>query len=302
MLLAGRSIAEVARTFACTRPTIYMLQRRLRQTGTTSDRPRSVRPKVTTPREDRMIRLAPLRNRFLPATVTATTIPRRPVSPRTVRRRLRQVGLRARRPHVGIILTRRHRQERLRWARAHFNWRRVRWNTVIFSDESRFRLMNAYGRIRVHRRRGERYADACVNQVDGHNRSSVMVINDNLTVQRYRDRVLAREVVPFINQNGPGLTLQQDNARPHTARIVQVYLRRQHVNVLPWPDKSPGFSPIEHIWDELCRKVRDVHTLDDLRNVLIEEWNNLPADTVQRYVNSIRRRLTPKEVIFHFEV
>ena len=66
MLLAGRSIAEVARTFACTRPTIYMLQRRLRQTGTTSDRPRSGRPKVTTTREDRMIRLAHLRNRFLP--------------------------------------------------------------------------------------------------------------------------------------------------------------------------------------------------------------------------------------------
>ena len=263
MLLAGRSIAEVARIFACTRPTIYMLQRRLCQTGTTSDRPRSGRPKVTTPREDRRIRLAHLRDRFLSA------IPRRPVSPRTVRRRLRQLGLRARRPHAGTILTRRHRQERLR-ARAHLNWRRVRWYTVIFSDESRFRLMHADGRIRVYRRRGERYADACVNQVDGHNRGSVMiwggicgrqktrllVINDNLTAQRYRDRVLAREVVPFVNQNGPGLTIQQDNARPHTARIVQVYLRRRHVNVLPWPAKSPDFSPIEHIWDELGRKVR----------------------------------------------
>ena len=58
MLLVGRSIAEVARISACTRPTIYMLQRRLRQTGTTSDRPRSGRRKVTTPREDRGIRLA----------------------------------------------------------------------------------------------------------------------------------------------------------------------------------------------------------------------------------------------------
>ena len=34
-----------------------------------------------------------------------------------------------------------------------------------------------------------------------------------------------------------------------------------------------------------------VHTLDDLRNVLIEEWNNLLAETVHRYVNSLRRRL-----------
>ena len=256
MLLAGRSITEVACIFACTRQIIYMLQRCLRQTGTTSDRPRSGRLKVTTPWEDRRIRLAHLQNRFLPATVTAITIPRRPV-------------WRWPEDHMWVLLTQRHRQEHLRWARVHLNWRRIRWNTVIFSDESRFRLMHADGRIRVYRRRGERYADACVNQVDGHNRGSVMVwgricgwqkthlmvVNDNLTAQKYRDRVLAREVVPFINQNGPGLTLQQDNARPHTARIVQVYLRCRHVSVLPWPAKSPDFSPIEHIWDELGRKV-----------------------------------------------
>ena len=63
--------------------------------------------------------------------------------------------------------------------------------------------------------------------------------------------------------------------------------------MLPWPAKSPDFSPIEHIWDELGRKVRkrqEVHTLDGLRNALIDEWN-LPAVTVQRYVNSMRRRM-----------
>ena len=63
--------------------------------------------------------------------------------------------------------------------------------------------------------------------------------------------------------------------------------------MLPWPAKSPDFSPIKHIWDELGRKVRkrqEVHTLDGLRNALIDEWN-LPAVTVQRYVNSMRRRM-----------
>ena len=60
MLLVGRSIAEVVRISACTRATIYMLQRRLRQTSTTSDRPRSGRPKVTMPLEDRRIRLTHL--------------------------------------------------------------------------------------------------------------------------------------------------------------------------------------------------------------------------------------------------
>ena len=73
-----------------------------------------------------------------------------------------------------------------------------------------------------------------------------------------------------------------------------VYLRHRHENVLPWPAKSPDVSPIDHIWDELGRKVRKrryIHTLDYLQNALIDEWNNLPADTVQRYLNSMRRRL-----------
>lgn len=145
MLQANMSVSAVARTFGCTRATIYSLQRRVQQTGSTQDLPRAGRPRVTTAQEDRYIRLSHLRNRFMPATITAATIPRRPVTAQTVRRRLRAVGLNARRPYRGPILTPRHRQARLQWARQHLNWRRRDWNDVIFSDESRFRLMHADG-------------------------------------------------------------------------------------------------------------------------------------------------------------
>ena len=36
------------------------------------------------------------------------------------------------------------------------------WRRVLFTDESRFTLYRADGRRRVYRRRGERFADACV--------------------------------------------------------------------------------------------------------------------------------------------
>jgi hypothetical protein len=45
------------------------------------------------------------------------------IAGQTVRRRLRESGLRAKRPVVGLILKQRHRTARLAWARARRRWR-----------------------------------------------------------------------------------------------------------------------------------------------------------------------------------
>ena len=53
------------------------------------------------------------------------------------------------------------------------------------------------------------------------------------------------------------LTLfQQDNARPHTARVVQQFFDANNVNVLPWPARSPDLSPIEHLFYHLGQWIR----------------------------------------------
>ena len=224
-------------------------------------------------------------------------------------RRLRQARqpIRPRRLYVGQVLTARHRAVRLQWAQRHFRWGRQQWARILFSDDSRFNLSHYDGRIRVFRRRGTRFADNCLIERDrfgdwsvmvwggimGRRKTNLIVVQGNLKAQGYINQILQLEAVPFLQRHGP-VILTHDNARPHVARICRQFLNRNNVNVLPWPAVSPDMNPTEHIRDYLGRKVRDrgnVHNLRDLKNALIQEWNNIPNVVIRRYVRSMRGRL-----------
>ena len=128
----------------------------------------------------------------------------------------------------------------------------------LFSDEARFNLSHADGRIRVYRRTSERYADCCVILRDRFGEGSVMmwggicggrktcllVLDGNLNAQRYINEVLVPEVIPFLLQNDPDFIFQRDNARPHVARVINDFLNQNNVDRLPWPAFSPDFSPL----------------------------------------------------------
>ena len=165
MLNAGMSSTVVSRHFGCTRKTIERLRRRFRFTGNVADRPRSGRPRVTTAADDRFIVLQHLCNRRL---TTAATGRQYGIHPQTVRNRLRKnvQPVRAYRPYFGQILTWRHRMARQDWFHRHLHFGRADLDLILCSDEYRFNLSHADGRERVYRRRGERFADACVIERD----------------------------------------------------------------------------------------------------------------------------------------
>ena len=103
------------------------------------------------------------------ATTTARVTPgthNPSISAQTVRNRLREVGLRACRSVVRKVFTRHHRQQRCLWAQTHRRWTRQDWQKVLFTDESRFCLTRGDGRIRIYRRRNERYTEACTQERD----------------------------------------------------------------------------------------------------------------------------------------
>ena len=161
-LQAGETQTHVYRVLNVSQSNISRLWDRYQQQGSTHDRPRSGPPRVTTPAQNRHIRLRHLRDRFTTATSTAAAIPgQRRISHQTVRNRLHEAGIRARRPVKAVVLTRRHRQIRLQWVRTHRAWPQQRWRTAWFCQESRFLLKRGDGRARVYRRRNERFANNC---------------------------------------------------------------------------------------------------------------------------------------------
>ncbi|GFS82852.1 transposable element Tcb2 transposase [Trichonephila clavipes] len=121
------------------------------------------------------------------------------------------------------------------------------------------------------------------------NRSTLIVMRGTLTGQRYVNDILPPLVGPFLN-GLPGAIFQQDNARPHTARVAQDFLR--HFQILPWPDGSLDLSPVEHVWDKLKRQLPSCHSVHDLElAVQIFLWAHLPQDNIRCLINSMPDRV-----------
>ena len=146
----------------------------------------------------------------------------------------------------------------------------------------------------MYRRRGERFTDQCVYESDHFGGGSVMVwagichdgrtqliiVQGTLNAIKYRDDILDPIVLSFLQQRN-----FDDNARCHVAHVCHDFLNQNHIPVLPWPALSLDLSPIEHLWDELGRRVRHhqnpPETLQDLRDALVHEWNNIPQPFIQ---------------------
>ena len=63
----------------------------------------------------------------------------------------------------------------------------------------------------------------------------------------------------------------------------------------PWPDMSPDFNPIEHIWNMLGRRILarepPVQNIRQLEATLHREWQQLSRQDIRRLTGGMRRRV-----------
>ena len=156
----------------------------------------------------------------------------------------------------------------------------------------------------MYRKRWKRFTDQCVFESDRFGGGSVMmwaglchdgrnqlkIVQRTLNAVKYRDDIFDPIVLPFLQLRSFDHVFQHDNARCQVARVCQDFLNHNHIRVLPWPTLSPDLSPIEHLLDELGRRVRHrqnpLETLQGLRDALVHEWNNIPSAFIQLLIGS----------------
>ena len=92
-----------------------------------------------------------------------------------------------------------------------------------------------------------------------------------------------------------GRTEEHDNAPMHKARSIQKWFVEIGVEELHRPAQSPDLNPIEHLWDELERRLRArpnrPTSVPDLTNALVVEWKQIPTAMFQHLVESLPGRV-----------
>ncbi|GFX21230.1 transposable element Tcb2 transposase [Trichonephila clavipes] len=286
----GLSQADAARRLNVSRSVFQRLWDQYQSEDSVSRRPVPGRPRATTPAEDRFLALSARRRR-------TTTVPQlvadhfqasgRRISATTVRNRLHNAGLYARRPIVCVPST--DDSEGTAYA-GQENMFLGRSNNGLLEQRTRYHQSNTVER---HSYRGGGILVWAGISLGGHTDLHVFH-GGTVTGLRYRDETLDPYVRPYAAAISNDFILMDDNARPHRARIVEEYLEDHGLERMEWPARSPDLNPIEHLWDYLGREVAALNppprSLHELKQGLLCVWSSLPIPVSDSLINSMRNR------------
>lgn len=196
----------------------------------------------------------------------------------------------------------------MKWAKDHQNWTLRQWDTIIWSDESKFELMAADTKSRVLRQKGEEFHSTCLERktmfcasvmvwgcMSSRGVGNLHIIDGTVNALKY-ENILEEHLIPSIPllQSSEGeYIFQQDGAPCHTANRIKTWFHNKKINTLEWPASSPDLSPIETLWGKMKKELKSSppNTLEDLKSKLRNVWENISPEICRNLVHTLPQRI-----------
>lgn len=164
----------------------------------------------------------------------------------------------------------------------------VNFKSVIFSDECRFSLDGPDSFLSWDLYEGDGDGIRQKRMVDG---GGIMIygfvessgylhiekIDGTMDSKKYLNLMQEKVMNLIRERNGTSFIYQQDNARPHTAKIMKQYFENEQINVLKWPSRSPDLSIIENVWKIMKDYVYESMAIENLS----ELWQRIQMAEVR---------------------
>ena len=173
-------------------------------------------------------------------------------------------------------------------------------NKVLWSDETKIELFGLHAKHHIWRKPGtilmvKLGGDSimfwwCFSAAGT---GRLVTIEAEMNGAKYRE-ILEENLLQSAQDLGLGrsFTFQQDNDPKQRAKTTQEWLWDKSLNVLEWPNQSPDFNPIEHLWRDLKIAVQrhSPSILTELERLCREKWEKLPKYGCTKLVASYPRR------------
>jgi hypothetical protein len=225
------------------------------------------------------------------------------VSHMTVYRAAKAMELRYRIRPTKPLLTPRHKQQRIAFART----RRPRnfWEKVLWTDEASFALYsNVRGQWVSESEKPENRTTVkwparirVWAGISAKGKTKLIKIPQRMGADEYID-MLKTKGIPEAHRlfgTGPGKwVLMQDGDGSHTAKKTLKFLDAEGVQVLrPWPARSPDLNPIENAWSMVERslQMQNPCTRKGLWSAMKKGWSEIDHPKLVNLCGSVKRRL-----------
>ncbi|CAK9809367.1 Transposable element Tc1 transposase [Anthophora plagiata] len=174
----GQSLRKIAKTIGKSHATVQYIIDRHKELKIFENRPRLGRPRKLQSIHRRAILKAVRENPKISAPTLRNDIEddyNISVVPETIRNVLRREGYHGRVPRRKPYISKKNKCLRLEFAKAHVNKPNSFWETVLFSDESKFNIYGSDGRIMVWRKKNEHLKPANMCPTVKHGGGGVLV-------------------------------------------------------------------------------------------------------------------------------